>query len=52
MGEMFASLELLPASASDAVNLATARASLARLWPLLEQITEQIMNNTTFADEN
>ena len=52
MGEMFASLELLPASATDAVNLATARASLARLWPLLEQITEQIMNNTTFADEN
>ncbi len=52
MGDMLASLELLPDGASDAANLATARASLARLWPLLEQITEQIMNNTTFADEN
>ncbi|MET0322305.1 MAG: PAS domain S-box protein [Duganella sp.] len=52
MGDILSGLELLPAGADDAANLATARATLARLWPLLEQITEQIMNNTTFADEN
>jgi len=52
MGDILSDLEQLPASASDAANLATARTTLAKLWPLLEQITEQIMNNTTFADEN
>ncbi|TFW21520.1 PAS domain S-box protein, partial [Duganella callida] len=29
-----------------------ARALLQQLWPLLERITEQIMTNTTFADDN
>ncbi|KQQ47429.1 histidine kinase [Duganella sp. Leaf126] len=52
MGDMLASLELLPTGASDAANLAAARVCLTRLWPLLELITEQIMQNTTFADEN
>jgi hypothetical protein len=28
------------------------QALLQKLWPLLEQITEQIMTNTTFADDN
>jgi two-component system sensor histidine kinase/response regulator len=28
------------------------RGRCAQLWPLLERITEQIMTNTTFADDN
>ncbi|MET0264231.1 MAG: PAS domain S-box protein [Duganella sp.] len=52
MGDLLLSLEELPTSASDADNLASARATLGKLWPLLEQITEQIMTNTTFADDN
>ena len=37
--------------ADEAPAVATARAVLARLWPLLDQVTEQIMTHTTFADE-
>ncbi|MES2150830.1 MAG: PAS domain S-box protein [Pseudomonadota bacterium] len=31
---------------------AEAQSLVARLWPLLERITEQIMQNTTFANDN
>ncbi|HEY1151981.1 MAG TPA: PAS domain S-box protein [Pseudoduganella sp.] len=33
-------------------ELAQARALLAQLWPLLAQVSEHIMNNTTFADDD
>jgi HPt (histidine-containing phosphotransfer) domain-containing protein len=52
MGELMLALEQLPADDSDAANAARAQALLQKLWPLLEQITEQIMTNTTFADDN
>ncbi|NYE61974.1 PAS domain S-box-containing protein [Duganella sp. 1224] len=52
MGELLLQLEQLPADASDADNQQRAQALLQQLWPLLEQITEQIMTNTTFADDN
>jgi PAS domain S-box-containing protein len=52
MGDMMLELEQLPADASDADNQQHARQLLQKLWPLLEQITEQIMTNTTFADDN
>ena len=52
MGELLLQLEQLPAAASDAANRQRAEALLGQLWPLLEQITEQIMTNTTFADDN
>ncbi|SHN26679.1 PAS domain S-box-containing protein [Duganella sacchari] len=52
MGELMLALEQLPADDSDAANAARAKALLQKLWPLLEQITEQIMTNTTFADDN
>ncbi|MBV7537242.1 PAS domain S-box protein [Duganella sp. sic0402] len=52
MGELLLELEQLPAAASDADNRQRAQALLGKLWPLLEQITEQIMTNTTFADDN
>ncbi|MYN29930.1 PAS domain S-box protein [Duganella levis] len=52
MGELLLELEQLPADGSDADNQQHAQALLQKLWPLLEQITEQIMTNTTFADDN
>jgi len=52
MGELMLELEKLPLDASDADNQQHAQALLQKLWPLLEQITEQIMTNTTFADDN
>ncbi|NGZ82756.1 PAS domain S-box protein [Duganella aceris] len=52
MGELMLQLEQLPAADSDADNTLRAQALLEKLWPLLERITEQIMTNTTFADDN
>jgi len=52
MGELLLEMEKLPPEASDADNQQHAQALLQKLWPLLEQITEQIMTNTTFADDN
>jgi CheY-like chemotaxis protein/HPt (histidine-containing phosphotransfer) domain-containing protein len=50
MGELLRELEELPLD--DPAGAARAQALLAELWPLLEKITEQIMTNTTFADDN
>ncbi|USX20212.1 PAS domain S-box protein [Oxalobacteraceae bacterium OTU3REALA1] len=50
MGELLLELEELPLD--DPASAARAQALLADLWPLLEKITEQIMTNTTFADDN
>ncbi|WP_229210401.1 PAS domain S-box protein [Duganella sp. CF517] len=50
MGELLLELEEL--APDDPASAAKARALLADLWPLLEKITEQIMTNTTFADDN
>ena len=50
MGELLLELEELPID--DPASAAKAQALLADLWPLLEKITEQIMTNTTFADDN
>jgi HPt (histidine-containing phosphotransfer) domain-containing protein len=52
MGELLLQMEQLPREDSDAANLARAAALLGKLWPLLDRITEQIMTNTTFADDN
>ncbi|OEZ97851.1 PAS domain S-box protein [Duganella sp. HH101] len=52
MGELMLEIEQLPADGPHAQTAARAQALLARLWPLLELITEQIMTNTTFADDN
>ncbi|WP_229219144.1 PAS domain S-box protein [Duganella sp. BJB1802] len=49
MGELMLQLEQLPA---EGMPERAAAAILAQLWVLLEQITEQIMTNTTFADDN
>ncbi|SHH51295.1 PAS domain-containing hybrid sensor histidine kinase/response regulator [Massilia sp. CF038] len=43
-------LEQLPPATSEQERQA-ARDLVARLWPLLEQVTEHIMQNTTFASE-
>jgi two-component system sensor histidine kinase/response regulator len=50
MSELLRELEQLPLE--EAAGQARAGAVLAELWPLLEKITEQIMTNTTFADDN
>ncbi|MFB9245246.1 ABC transporter substrate-binding protein [Massilia antarctica] len=50
MGELCLRLENL-AHGSPASERAEARALVAQLWPLLAQITEQIMQNTTFASD-
>jgi len=52
MGELLLQMEQLPPADSDADNTLRAQAVLEKLWPLLERITEQIMTNTTFADDN
>jgi len=49
MGELCWEMESLPDS-DDAAE--RAGALLARLWPLLDQVTEQIMTNTTFANDD
>jgi two-component system sensor histidine kinase/response regulator len=49
LGELCQRLEQLPAAAPEQ-EAALARALIASLWPLLARITEQIMNNTTFAE--
>jgi two-component system, sensor histidine kinase and response regulator len=50
MAELCERLETLP-QAAPAEEKAAARALLALLWPLLEKITEHIMQNTTFASD-
>ena len=52
MGELMLQMEQLPGADSDADNTLRGQALLEKLWPLLERITEQIMTNTTFADDN
>ncbi|MRW92543.1 PAS domain S-box protein [Duganella sp. FT80W] len=52
MGELLLEMEQLPPETSDADNQQHAQQLLQKLWPLLERITEQIMTNTTFADDN
>ncbi|UGQ45756.1 PAS domain S-box protein [Massilia endophytica] len=51
LGDLCQRLEKLPASSQEE-EAAMARALVARLWPLLARITEQIMANTTFASED
>jgi len=51
LAELCHNLETLaPGEAADEAE--RARHIVARLWPLLEQITEQIMNNTSFANDD
>jgi HPt (histidine-containing phosphotransfer) domain-containing protein len=50
MADLCEKLETLPAGPPEQERQA-ARALLAALWPLLEQITEHIMQNTTFASD-
>ncbi len=54
MGELCGQMELLaPGQPGDSGDeKARAAALMARLWPLLEQITEQIMTHTTFANDD
>jgi HPt (histidine-containing phosphotransfer) domain-containing protein len=51
LAELCQRLEDLPKGPA-AEEAAHASAIVARLWPLLELITEQIMTNTSFADED
>jgi HPt (histidine-containing phosphotransfer) domain-containing protein len=51
MAELCQSLEQLPADANTEEG-GQARILMARLWPLLSQISEHIMTNTTFADDD
>jgi len=50
MAELCLGLETLPETGL-AAEQAAVQALLARLWPLLSQISEHIMQNTTFAGE-
>ena len=51
LGELCQQLEALPVGdAGDEAQ--AARTLIEQLWPLLARITEHIMNNTTFADDN
>ena len=50
MADLCEALERLPAGTPETERSA-ARAIVVRLWPLLEQITEHIMQNTTFASD-
>jgi two-component system sensor histidine kinase/response regulator len=52
MGELLLEMEQLPVDGGQEALATRARILLAQLWPLLEKITEQIMTNTTFADDN
>jgi PAS domain S-box-containing protein len=49
MGELCWELECLPLGDDAAARAASL---LARLWPLLDQVTEQIMTNTTYANDD
>ncbi len=51
LADLCLALEKLPVS-NPSDEVAQAQAIAARLWPLLELVTEQIMNNTTFANDN
>ncbi|MDC8759685.1 PAS domain S-box protein, partial [Janthinobacterium fluminis] len=51
MAELCQSLETLPVS-SPAQEAAQAGAIVGQLWPLLERVTEQIMQNTSFANDD
>ncbi|MCC7597330.1 PAS domain S-box protein [Janthinobacterium sp. FW305-129] len=51
LAELCHNLETL-APGEPADEAERARRIVARLWPLLEQITEQIMNNTSFANDD
>jgi two-component system sensor histidine kinase/response regulator len=51
MAELCEALEKLPVVDAP-TDTAAARALLAQLWPLLEQVTEHIMQNTTFASDD
>ncbi len=51
MAELCERLENLPV-VDEASDKAPAAALVAHLWPLLEQITEHIMQNTTFASDD
>jgi two-component system sensor histidine kinase/response regulator len=50
MAELCEQLEHLPAGSLE-IERGEARAIVGRLWPLLEQVTEHIMRNTTFASD-
>ncbi len=53
MAELCLQLEQLAPDAGDAsAGAAAARALLDKLWPLLSAISEHIMTNTTFADDD
>jgi HPt (histidine-containing phosphotransfer) domain-containing protein len=49
MADMCEDLEHLPQEEAGAIQ---ARNLMARLWPLLDLVTEQIMTNTTFANDD
>ncbi|MES2015770.1 MAG: ABC transporter substrate-binding protein [Pseudomonadota bacterium] len=51
MAELCEKLEHLPQIDAE-TDQGAARTLLARLWPLLEQVTEHIMQNTTFASDD
>jgi len=51
MADLCEKLEHLPVT-GPTEDRAAARAIVAVLWPLLEQITEHIMQNTTFASDS
>ncbi|WP_317204316.1 Hpt domain-containing protein, partial [Janthinobacterium sp.] len=51
MAELCQRLETLPAGAPEQ-EAAQAGALVAQLWPLLERVTEQIMTNTSFANDD
>jgi CheY-like chemotaxis protein/HPt (histidine-containing phosphotransfer) domain-containing protein len=50
MAELCQQLEQLPGAAEQAAP--AARSLLDRLWPLLHAVSEHIMTNTTFADDD
>jgi two-component system sensor histidine kinase/response regulator len=51
LAELCLALEKLPVT-NPAEEAAQAHAIAVQLWPLLDLVTEQIMNNTTFASDN
>jgi two-component system sensor histidine kinase/response regulator len=51
LADLCLALEKLPVT-NPAEETAQAHAIAIKLWPLLDLVTEQIMNNTTFANDN
>ena len=51
LADLCARLEVIPAGPA-AQEQASASALVAKLWPLLELVTEQIMSNTSFATDD